>query len=515
MTKILMILFTFISFIAYSQATIYVTQSATGSNDGTSWTDAYTSLDDAITTANSEDNIWVATGTYYPKKDKLGSSSPTDNRTKIFLLNSKNLYLYGGFSGGETQLSQRDWATNPTILSGDIGTIGTETDNCYTVFGTVESSFILDGFTVSDGYADGLGSVPAEQKLAAGIHVYNTISTTCRIKNCIIKNNAARAEAGLLCQTDGGTTDFRVENTRFTENLARWSAPFSMFTYSGILNPTFINCLIDNNTSDNFNGEPGNSFSGGRFIRYTAGTINGKLINCTFTKNSENNSTVPDVNRAVFGIQGVYNNTEIYNTIFWDNNVNSTNTSIGFLTNATLAPNSVTVYNTISADTMSNLSYVTSTNNIHVDPLFSNPSNNDFTLTSLTNSSAVNGGDTLGISQFIPLTDLNQNNRIYEGTIDMGCYESQNNLSVNKLVLQNTYSIYPNPVSNVLNIDLETTYSKSYSIQIISTTGQVLQAHQSNSNSTQINVSQLPAGVYFIQLRDEKKHLATRKFIKE
>lgn len=92
---------------------IYVDGSATGANNGTSWTDAYTDLQDALSAPPvSGDEIWVADGTYKP-------------RTTYWALSLKNgVAIYGGFSGVETSLEQRDWRTNVSLLSGDLGTSG-------------------------------------------------------------------------------------------------------------------------------------------------------------------------------------------------------------------------------------------------------------------------------------------------------------------------------------------------------------------------------------------------------
>ncbi|MGB1217895.1 MAG: right-handed parallel beta-helix repeat-containing protein, partial [Saprospiraceae bacterium] len=124
-----------------------------GMGDGSSWGNAYTNLQDAIDSACTLDEIWVAEGTYHPTDIPDGATATT-SRDRSFHLN-KDLKIYGGFDATETLLSERNHQANPTILSGDIGGPNDDSDNCYHVFITANltSDAVLDGFGIMGGNA--------------------------------------------------------------------------------------------------------------------------------------------------------------------------------------------------------------------------------------------------------------------------------------------------------------------------------------------------------------------------
>ncbi len=63
--------------------------------------------------------------------------------------------IYGGFAGTETELSERDWENNVTILSGEIGDPATTADNTIHVVVSIgqNGTAVLDGFTITKGNA--------------------------------------------------------------------------------------------------------------------------------------------------------------------------------------------------------------------------------------------------------------------------------------------------------------------------------------------------------------------------
>lgn len=146
-------------------------------NEGSSWTDAKKTLQAGIDKADQQGgcDVWVAQGIYKPTTSTV--------RTVSIILRA-NLHVYGGFLGTETSFAQRDFATNTTTLSGDIGTVGTATDNSYNVV-TGAQNAVLDGFTVTGGGAySGSG--------AHGSGLTNT-AAGMTISNCTFKNNASTA----------------------------------------------------------------------------------------------------------------------------------------------------------------------------------------------------------------------------------------------------------------------------------------------------------------------------------
>ncbi|WP_226895609.1 right-handed parallel beta-helix repeat-containing protein, partial [Luteolibacter marinus] len=171
---------------AYEFSPVFVKANATGTGDGSSWTDAFPKLQDALAAATSGTTILVAAGTYYPDET---ATSDTNDRTATFAL-VDGVVLLGGYAGNETDLSLRDPSINETILSGDINQSGSLSGNAYHVLtaDAVGPLTLLDGFTITAGNGN-------DSNFGGGLHCTN--AATPSLANCSFSGNYAFAGGAL------------------------------------------------------------------------------------------------------------------------------------------------------------------------------------------------------------------------------------------------------------------------------------------------------------------------------
>ncbi len=188
---------------------IFVDADAVGANNGSSWTDAFNYLQDALAAAASGDEIRIAQGVYRPDR---GAGVERGGRGASFQL-IDNVRIRGGYAGfGEPVPDARNIARYQTILSGDLGGNDVELsdpaellnhpsrmDNCYNVVtatGCGETT-ILDGLTITGGNANG---TQQRDRYGGGLHDGNITVIHCRI----VGNSAYSGGGGVGCY--GGTT---------------------------------------------------------------------------------------------------------------------------------------------------------------------------------------------------------------------------------------------------------------------------------------------------------------------
>jgi len=217
---------------------LYVNANAGGANTGSSWADAFTDLQSALgSTCPGISEIWVAAGTYKP-------TSGTDRSISFVMKN--NLAIYGGFPNtGNPAWADRDWAANVTILSGDIGTVGNNSDNSYHVIfnnnNGLNNTALLDGFTITGGNAD--GSFPNDY----GGGIFNDFSSPS-VVNCVFSGNEARYSGGAMTNAASSSS---VTNCIFTGNSAGFGGGAIAHSYGF---SSISNCSFFGNSAPNGGG---------------------------------------------------------------------------------------------------------------------------------------------------------------------------------------------------------------------------------------------------------------------
>jgi hypothetical protein len=183
---------------------IHVDDDALPGGNGLTWETAFDNLQDALAAASGGDQVWVAAGTYRP--DEGAGQTPGDQSARFQLVHS--VETLGGFAGDETDAGQRDPDLNVTVLSGDIGVPGDDTDNSLTVVyvSSVPPATVLDGFTISGGRAVGD---------AGGMYLASSNSKPTVI-NCLFTDNAAQDDGGAV--SSNGTPAFI--GCRFSGNVS-------------------------------------------------------------------------------------------------------------------------------------------------------------------------------------------------------------------------------------------------------------------------------------------------------
>lgn len=216
---ILLVLLSFASTTFAQGRRIYVDAYATGAGNGVSWQNAFTDLQAALFAAQSGDQVWVALGVY----------KPTDGYNREISFKLKNgVQLYGGFSGVETQLDQRNWERFKTTLSGNIGLAKDNADNSFTILFIEKSDkeSIVDGFVFTGGQADNSDpyvSPYSNEKSGGAIYVMAEGSMVYpMVRNCNFENNYAREFGGAVYLYTGEGKDEMLpfENCWFVNNRA-------------------------------------------------------------------------------------------------------------------------------------------------------------------------------------------------------------------------------------------------------------------------------------------------------
>lgn len=452
MTRIAFATFLTLACSTSGQATRYhVDLNASGSANGLSWVNAFTNLQEALGIVVPGDEIWVAAGQYRPT---TGTS-----RTISFELRN-GVDLYGSFAGTETELSQRDIASNPTVLNGDIGEPGNSSDNSHTVVtaNNITTTVIVDGFRIMNGH-----SAAGSSYNGGGLRITNSLSGNVVLRQCAMLNNfsgtyggglyiasvrltiencefnnnqAGSGSGGAICNgnVNGSGSIVTIQDSRFKNNSARVGAClYNSQSYNELV---IDRCIFTNNTSENSILSFDDFESAQLLNSYVIGnSVDGFSSNVINVNSTTQDEVFSMINCTVAHNFNTYANTVQSEIIrFFD--------SYHVIQNSIIHGNTEVVGRQVTANANVSHSIVEGghaggTSIIDEDPLFSSPYTGvqaGFDATDLDyrvqpTSPAVNAGLNDAVVPPYDL-DLSQLPRIQGSVVDLGCYETDQTVSI-------------------------------------------------------------------------------------
>ncbi|MCS7209227.1 MAG: DUF1565 domain-containing protein [Fimbriimonadales bacterium] len=368
-----------------AQPVYYVRAGATG--NGSSWANAFGSIQQAINAAPANSEIRVAQGTY-------------NERLSI----SRNIELKGGYAGTGPNPDARDIGQYQTIIDAQ------NTGTAITINHNASDRMLIEGFIVQNGRA-----TPARQfedAYGGGLYLY---SGSPVIRYNWFRNNSALATGNL--QGANGGAIFVYEGAPIIENnIFSFNSATSSYESSG--GAVFIYNSADAQIRNNL--FVGNSASAsGRFPDASGGAL------------WIYEGTGADIyNNTFVGNQAVRNNQQQGGSAIWAYVVN-----LDIRNNIFAGHQAASIFHYGDDGTTANIDYncffnnsvnaagsgiVLGSNNIYQDPQFVDSGAGDFRLRA--SSPCRNAGDTSVVNW---TTDLAGNPRVRENVVDIGAYEFQ------------------------------------------------------------------------------------------
>ncbi|MBN2138355.1 MAG: hypothetical protein JW720_11160 [Sedimentisphaerales bacterium] len=285
--------------------TIYVDADAAGTQNGTTWEDAYNFLQDALTDAYSATEpteILIAQGIYTPDTSSAVPAGSGD-RYAAFQL-ATDIAVRGGYAGfGQPNPNDRDIDAYQTILSSDLARNdiyvadvrnlpgqSTRSENSYHVIivGAAEPNAILEGVTVTAGNANGPGInsygggiliVDGDPTIVKCTFIENSAGSTSAggwggainnegygnlyynaptIKDCLFKRNYAVSSGGAISNYMSAP---QITACTFTENRSHAGAAVENDHMTTLATTEIKYCTFVENTANSYGGAMYNSYS--------------------------------------------------------------------------------------------------------------------------------------------------------------------------------------------------------------------------------------------------------------
>ena len=165
--------------------------------------------------------------TQYLLGDHTYIPSNSIDRTKCFVAKN-SIAIYGGFDRSESNENDRNINANSSILSGDIGEIHENDDNCYHVL-QFSGSLILDNVIIQNGNANYQNTADYHSQKnvlhrygAAIINTDLTKTYSIRLNRVILRNNTAINGGALFAagSSDANIVQIVIKDSTFEYNTA-------------------------------------------------------------------------------------------------------------------------------------------------------------------------------------------------------------------------------------------------------------------------------------------------------
>lgn len=450
---------------------VYVDAGAAGANDGSSWCDAFVSLQDALQSLDgaTDYEVRVADGIYTP--------APTGGARLTSFALRNGLSITGGYAGcGAPDPNVNDPVLYESVLSGDLDQNDDQdifSDNTYHIVtgNGVDGTAVLQGVTISGAMAD--GGNPSDR--GGGIFLFPTESSPT-IRNCRFVDNTVLAKGAAIYAFRGHAT---VEDCYFENNSATDGG--AVYNLQGAM--AYTRCVFEGNRAGGLGGAmfhfssasvvsdcsfSNNEAVGGgavqfvtspttmqncRFIGNTAsgaglpsgGAVlvqdsNPTLVNCLFAGNSAgqaggavhsllgsettilNSTFVHNTAQTGGGAANSSSTTDIVSSIFWDNQ----DSQGGETDQLAVFSGEMNVRHSCVQGLPSAFA---GNGNIQDDPLFGDgvggdgvPASGDEDYSLLAQSPCIDSGQPLSAGD-LPPTDLGGNDRMSCVEVDMGAFE--------------------------------------------------------------------------------------------
>lgn len=377
----------------------YVRTDGDDKNSGTSWAEAYKTVQKAINSLAERPGVagevWIAAGIYEPTELIDGMDSPGSFRMR------DGISVYGGFKGDETSKTERlknensrmPWDyTNKTILRGNTFN-GKNTwipeDNKWSLSGTsthvvwfaplngendFKSITVLDGVIIEGGKAYGSDSNTYSSENGAGVYIKGS---NAYLNNSVIRNNVALSDGGGVYLKGGRVLGCLVfNNSSETRGGGIYVDNSGFVTRSVITNNSALDgggIFLDNNAlqSDGKNHPEYQILSTSVVSNNTSvrnGAVfcnNGGIIMHTTVTNNNTPTATDNASGKASHTGGLYVNAyaKVVNSVFWNNLVNERNVQIyasnpttenvGFFNSAVSSMNNIIWNNTLQQNMVS------------------------------------------------------------------------------------------------------------------------------------------------------------------